>query len=664
MDPAEKGSEQPKRSEEPVSSSDDLSIQQTLKSLEQRLVRLEQTVGWLAERLAPGYIEAARTEAPAPAPIKTSSSTEIVPPAFLNQQAEKPAKASLEDRLGAQVFYRIGIVALLLGATWFLKLAMDNRWIGPLGRVLVGLVAGAGLVVWSERFRRQGFAAFSYSLKAVGSGVLYLSLWAAFRLYHLLPAPLAFALMIAIAAWNAFMAWSQISELLAVYALAGAFATPLLLSTGGNHQVFLFSYLLAIDLVTALLVRVQQRRPNPWPSLLLIALPATAVYFIGWFFSWYSADQILSTSLFLAAFFLVFLTIPIAPDASDLAETSDETRRPSETLAHRSALQIADILLPLANALFFSFALYQTLQDGGQHDALPWCALLLAAVYLGLTQLPQRPPARAIHLSLAVVFLTIAIPLKASGAAISLAWLAEAVMLLWAANHFEADGMRAEASPQDDPVPITLRRLATAALLLGFVGLILHPLWIYPSPSIAVFNGRFATALAGLLAFAAATAIGLLALHREAGEAESGASATSREGGPHWLQIAAGSVIAFNLVALEAGVLEIGTLWYRAPTHALYSDSRLETALSISAFFALYGAGLLAAGFVRRNGFLRWQGLILLLVAIAKTFLYDIRSLSAGYRVVSFLGLGVLLMAVSFAYQKDWLSLRDQPHTD
>jgi len=111
-------------------------------------------------------------------------------------------------------------------------------------------------------------------------------------------------------------------------------------------------------------------------------------------------------------------------------------------------------------------------------------------------------------------------------------------------------------------------------------------------------------------------------------------------------------------------VLEIGTLWYRAPTHALYSDSRLETALSISAFFALYGAGLLAAGFVRRNGFLRWQGLILLLVAIAKTFLYDIRSLSAGYRVVSFLGLGVLLMAVSFAYQKDWLSLRDQPHTD
>jgi len=35
------------------------------------------------------------------------------------------------------------------------------------------------------------------------------------------------------------------------------------------------------------------------------------------------------------------------------------------------------------------------------------------------------------------------------------------------------------------------------------------------------------------------------------------------------------------------------------------------------------------------------------------------RNLSQGYRVVSFLGLGALLMAVSFAYQKDWLALRD-----
>ena len=77
----------------------------------------------------------------------------------------------------------------------------------------------------------------------------------------------------------------------------------------------------------------------------------------------------------------------------------------------------------------------------------------------------------------------------------------------------------------------------------------------------------------------------------------------------------------------------------------------------------LYGAGLLAVGFWKRTAFIRWQALILLVFTIAKTFLYDMRNLSQGYRVVSFLGLGALLMAVSFAYQKDWLGLREPNRT-
>src|SRR5580698_6986878 len=113
-------------------------------------------------------------------------------------------EASLESRIGSQWFNRIGILAVLIGVAWFLKFAFDNHWIGPLGRILIGLVAGAGLIAWSERFRSRGFTAFSYSLKSVGSGILYLSLWAAFSLYHLIPAPVAFGAMIAVTAFNGF----------------------------------------------------------------------------------------------------------------------------------------------------------------------------------------------------------------------------------------------------------------------------------------------------------------------------------------------------------------------------------------------------------------------------------------------------------------------------
>jgi uncharacterized membrane protein len=68
---------------------------------------------------------------------------------------------------------------------------------------------------------------------------------------------------------------------------------------------------------------------------------------------------------------------------------------------------------------------------------------------------------------------------------------------------------------------------------------------------------------------------------------------------------------------------------------------------------------LLAIGFWKRTAFIRWQALLLIVYTIAKTFLYDMRNLSQGYRVASFMALGALLMAVSFAYQKDWLALKD-----
>ena len=88
----------------------------------------------------------------------------------------KQSSADLESRIGSHWLNRIGITAVLIGVSYFLKFAFDNNWIGPAGRVAIGLLAGIAIVVWSENFRRRGYLIFSYSLKAVGIGVLYLSL--------------------------------------------------------------------------------------------------------------------------------------------------------------------------------------------------------------------------------------------------------------------------------------------------------------------------------------------------------------------------------------------------------------------------------------------------------------------------------------------------------
>ena len=224
--------------------------------------------------------------------------------------------------------------------------------------------------------------------------------------------------MILVTTWNAYMAWSQDSELLAAYALAGGLATPLLLSTGGNHQIFLFTYLLAIDLATVVLIRLK-----PWPRLLLGAFPATVLYFIGWYVQFYTGEALLVTSIFIALFFLVFASFSIATPGSTSA---------TDAASHRSLKAIiAEILLPLANAAFVSLAFYSVLQDSHNHAFLPWLMVILAATYLGLMRLPQGKVSAAIHLSLAIVFLTIAIPLKASGHWITVAWFVEGVALFF-----------------------------------------------------------------------------------------------------------------------------------------------------------------------------------------------------------------------------------------
>jgi uncharacterized membrane protein len=462
-------------------------------------------------------------------------------------------------------------------------------------------------------------------LKAVGSGALYLSLWAAFQLYHLLPAEAALGAMILVTAWNAYMAWAQNSQVLAAYALAGGFATPLLLATGGNHEIFLFTYILAIDIAAVVLVRLKS-----WPRLLLGAFPATVAFFIGWYAEYYGAFNVGQpvgiTTFFIILFFLVFVlpTMHRPPDGE------------------RTRTSITEIFLPLSDATFAALALYSVLHDAHLYDLLPWVAVLFGAFYLALMRLPQTRVASAVHLSLAVVFLTIAIPLKASGHWITVGWLAEGVALLWVSARLSGPESEATAAS----VHRILRRLAVAALALGFCGLLIQPFWLYYRIDTAFVNSRFATSLFGIAAFAASAAIALHARRKEDAAP------------PSWLQIAGASVVTLNLVAVLSCVRELETAWRHTAGNP---EADLQKSLAVSAFLMLYGAGLLAVGFWKRSAFIRWQALILLVFTIGKTFLYDTRDLSQGYRVLSFLGLGALLMAVSFAYQKDWLSLRDTP---
>jgi uncharacterized membrane protein len=134
-----------------------------------------------------------------------------------------------------------------------------------------------------------------------------------------------------------------------------------------------------------------------------------------------------------------------------------------------------------------------------------------------------------------------------------------------------------------------------------------------------------------------------------------------QKGGWALLALLTGLVVS-GLILLSVG-LEIHHYWSMPHGFRSMSD-RMYEQFSYSAWFMSYGAILLAAGFSRRSAYLRWQALVLLAVSIAKVFLVDVSELAEGYRILSFLGLGALLLGVSYVYQRDWLNLRNPDRRD
>jgi len=396
---------------------------------------------------------------------------EVVPPQ--GPQVERPhsptPRSDLEARIGSQWLNRIGIVALLIGLSYFLKYAFENNWIGPAAQILIGLIAGAAVVVWSEWFRIRGYHAFSYSLKAVGIGALYLSLWAAFQVYSLIPMGMAFAAMVVVTAVSAGLAVLQNAEILAAFALAGGFATPVLVSTGQNHQVALLSYLALLDVATLAMIF-----PRAWPRLLLLSFAGTVALYFAWYAQFYSARQFALTFAFATLFWSIFALATMVGSGRG-------------SIVPRSVLMVAAL-----NGVVYFLQVYLMLESA---TARAWLAAVLAIVYMLLAR-QRRGQARlqGTHLALAIGFITVAIALRLQEVWISLGWFVEAALLM-------------------------------------------------------------------------------------------------------------------------------------------------------------------AAGFWRGSAFVRWLALGLIAATIAKVFAYDIWDLSRGYRIVSFVLLGVLLLAVSFAYQRDWLKL-------
>jgi uncharacterized membrane protein len=539
---------------------------------------------------------------------KTSDSLPYPAMADSFSKSGKARGPSLESRIGAQLLNRIGILVVLIGVAWFLKLAFDYNWIGPWVRVLIGLACSAGLMVWSQRFRRQGFFPFSYSLKAIASSIAYLSLWAAFSLYHLAPSSVVFLAMTGITVVNAVLARRQESELLAIYAMAGGLATPALLWTARGDHFFLFVYLVLLNAGGLLLFAL-----HPWKRLAWAALLGTALYYVA--LSDYQAASLSWTVFFLALYFANFAAIPF------LVERRPDARPDP----------VFPIAFPIANGFATFLAFVWLFGSPSQQLWRTWATAVLALACLLMARRGPVSLSRT-NLGLGIFFLTTAVGLEFDRPVATLCWLGEALALFALAKR------RGH---------VAMRVFAAGVLAVAALSLVVD--WFFGSrhPQAVVANLHFATNLAAAAVFAAVVRLNL------------GDDERSR-------YLAGFASIAFSLTLLVAVSLEIHHYWFCGAgffrdlcgRYGQLKSRENAAGWDDTAWYMLYGAGLMAMGFLRRSAFLRWQALVLLAFTIAKVFLNGVSQQSEGYRVLTFLALGVLLLAVSFAYQRDWLQLR------
>jgi uncharacterized membrane protein len=650
--------------------------------LEQRIARLEGKAPVVEQPAPPPPVEPTLLQPP-DAPVEPEK---ILPTEPALPRA--PKKPALETKVGLTVVNRIGVITLMLGVAFFFKWAVDNNWIGPAGRVILGVIAAFAALTAADFLWRKRQQIFAQGVTGTGIGILFLSIYAAFGFYHLIPQTFAFLCMLAAAALAVALALRYGSQSIAALGLLGGYITPLLLSSGEDRPWFLFSYVL---LLSACAVLLAKRRK--WRGVEILSFVATAILYGGWLGSKFTKpqDQFVGT-LALCAFYAlywpstlrppfliaqffapialaqiwggsppVFFTLALLLAAAGLVRAhwrahpaalsvtfaafwlsygTWSSHLPAEFLgvslgfllffsysARWPSLSVQGLALLVLNGAVYYSVSYWLLKT--QYNSwLGLLAVLVAAAYLasGAYLYRRRPTAQA---DMRPTLLTLGAALCFLTLAIPIQFTGFAISVAWS---LEAAALTWIGVRLHSVKPI-LGALAMFVLVLVRLGSI--DAWMYANgtsyansqPYALLWNARFLT-------FAVAAA-GLFLAARWACDSLRLVALIEYFSGH--------AVLSWGL-SMEA----IGWAEKSTPMENLLS---VET-VAISILFAAYAAILVSMGVAARSAIHRIAGLALIALVIAKLYLFDIWQLGRIYRISAFVVLGILLIATSFLYSR------------
>jgi uncharacterized membrane protein len=382
---------------------------------------------------------------------------------------KKVGTLTLEQRIGTRWILIAGVIAVIVGAGFFVKYAYDNEWIGPTGRVVIVAIAGLIALAAGEVTRRRGYGIVAKGVTAMGFVLLYMAVFGAYWYYKLFDSQTpAFVLAVLVTAAAMLYAVSLNEVLMAFLSLLGGFLTPVIVSTGENRPIALFTYALVLG-IGAMLCALYRK----WRAVNVLAFVGTFLLYTGWFEKFYrpamktvggAPEQVAIALVWLGVFLGVYLVLPL------LYELVKKVKAKKE-----------DVILVLANAsvvfYYLWVILFKEYRQGLAFGALGLCAAHLAVMSAVVKRCKDDLNLRLALLAIGLFFLTIAIPLYLEMYAIAMAWAVEGVILV-------VIGLRYRS--------IWTQIGGAVALLLSFAQLI-HRLPMHKGAFELVFNPAFGT---------------------------------------------------------------------------------------------------------------------------------------------------------------------------
>ena len=560
-----------------------------LNDLRWRLTQLEDRVREDSPAPQPDPTPEATTAEPpqaVPAAVIPEAAIEEPAPVAQAAAATQPAASSGPDwefLLGRNWFAIIGGIAVVFGIGFFLKLAFDNNWISDTGRIILGIVVGLAFLGAGEYAQRR-VPRWAQPVTASGAAILYLSIYAAFGLYRLIPAELSFILLAVVVTAAVLLALRYESIVIALLGVVGAFISPLLLGTDLPDERFVLAYILLVNIGILAISAFRN-----WRWLTLVGWVGSYGIFSYWLIDLPGYDPVFA-HIALSGIFLTFAAA-----------------MPLYHILWRRTPGAADLTLMTINAAGYSLLTPIILWE----DYEGWFGLiaLSLAILYGLfalaAHLRKGVPflVTVFSLAFASVFLALAFPLQFSGHSVALGWAAQGTATVWLGFYIRRWQTRA---------------FGIAALLLAALHLLLFDFWVDPDSYTPVINPRFVT-MAFVIAAFSATAL-IYHRYRQA------KGMLKLEVGAMPAMLGMANLVALGLLSLEAvNILDADSRRWDSLLDLVERIGRLGNGsiVAITALWAIYGAAVAGVGLLRRYEPARWAGVALLALAVWKLITYD-----------------------------------------